>query len=124
MTLPKPSLVFRGAVPHQSVECKQARGKASRKAYDQGHYYLQVPKLGGHMSTTAACYVCFPVAPDWITNLWQGLRDADNDGELHATSPEKCRSTIHQEIVGAMLCRAGTRQRETRCHAQCSNAGV
>ena len=52
------------------------------------------------------------------------LRDADNDGELHATMPEKCRATLHQKIVWALLCCAGARQREARCRAQCADAGV
>ncbi|CAE7233296.1 unnamed protein product [Symbiodinium sp. CCMP2592] len=82
VTLPKPSLLFRGAVPHQSVECKQARGKACRKAYDQGHYYLQVPKTGSiHMTTTAAAFTTFPVAPDWITNLWQACKITEQVAE-------------------------------------------
>ena len=75
-------MVLRDAVPHQSVECKQARGKACRKAYDQGHHYLQVPKVGGiYMATTAACYVCFPVSPEWITNLWQACKIAEQTAE-------------------------------------------
>ncbi|CAE7510291.1 unnamed protein product [Symbiodinium natans] len=82
VTLPKPSLLFRGAVPHQSVECKQARGKACRKAYDQGHYYLQVPKIGSiHMTTTAPAFTTFPIAPDWITNLWQACKITEQVAE-------------------------------------------
>ena len=33
------------------------------------------------MATTAACYSSFPVAPDWITNLWQACKITDQTAE-------------------------------------------
>ena len=52
------------------------------------------------------------------------LGDADDNGKLHATMPEKCRATLHQKVVGALLCRAGAGQRRAGCHTQCANFAV
>ncbi len=75
VSMNKGDIVFRGAQPHMSVDCTQARGRSCRRAWDQGHYYLQCPKLGGiYMKTTAACYTCFGVSPEWVTSLWQSCK--------------------------------------------------
>ena len=75
VSMGKGDVVFRGAPPHMSVDCAQARGRSCRKAWDQGHYDLQCPKIGAiYMTTTAACYTCFGVSPEWVTSLWQSCK--------------------------------------------------
>ncbi|CAE7941282.1 unnamed protein product [Symbiodinium sp. KB8] len=65
-------LRFKGSLPYQSLEAPQARGRACKRAFDQGHFYLSAGKIGGvFMETTCLPFKAFPVTPEWITNLWQ-----------------------------------------------------
>lgn len=50
-------LKFKASFAYCSIDAPRARGRASRRAYDQGHFYLQVPKIGAvFMHTTALPY--------------------------------------------------------------------
>ncbi|CAK9030607.1 unnamed protein product [Durusdinium trenchii] len=80
--LPKSALDFRGAGPHISVDAPHARGRACKRAYDQGHFYLQVPKIGGiFMRTNSPAYDAFAVTPEWITSLWQTCKITKDTAE-------------------------------------------
>ena len=47
----------------------RARGRCTRRAFDQGHYYLQVPKIGAiRMATNYPACHAFPLTPEWVTN--------------------------------------------------------
>ena len=65
-------LKFKGCCPHVSGEGPKGRGRSSRKSFDCGHYYLQVPKKGQVFSeTNYRAFCAFNIAPDWISCLWQ-----------------------------------------------------
>ena len=47
-------LKFKASLAYCSIDAPRTRGRASRRAYDQGHFYMQVPKIGAvFMHTTA-----------------------------------------------------------------------
>ncbi|CAJ1460246.1 unnamed protein product [Effrenium voratum] len=72
VSLAASDLRFRDAHPYASVDAPRARGRSTRRSYDQGHYYLQVPKVGGVcMQTNYRAFNSYPISPDWVTNLWQ-----------------------------------------------------
>lgn len=58
VTLQAANLRFKLANPYISVDAPRARGRCTRRAFDQGHYYLQVPKIGAiRMATNCpACH--------------------------------------------------------------------
>jgi len=65
-------LTFMNTYPHTSVDCVKARGRAVKKAFDQGHYYLSVAKLGGILSGgNVTPNQSYPVNPEWVTQWWQ-----------------------------------------------------
>jgi hypothetical protein len=47
------------------------------------------------MSTSCACYTCFPVSPEWITALWQGCKITKNTAEQEYV---KCKKNIRAYI--------------------------
>ena len=68
----KDGLRFQGSLPYRSLEAPQARGRSCKRAFDQGHFYLQAGKIGGVLlETNSPAFKAFPVTPEWITNLWQ-----------------------------------------------------
>ena len=49
-------LRFKGSLPYKSLEAPQARGRACKRAFDQGHFYLSAGKIGGYSWRQHACH--------------------------------------------------------------------
>ncbi len=66
-------LKFRNSQPYKSLSAPVARGRACKRAYDQGHFYLTPLKTGAIChATNAPPFKSYPVSPEWITGMWQG----------------------------------------------------
>jgi len=66
----KRGLEFQGAKPHVSEDCMTARGRCTKKARDQGHYYVVAPKTGSIFRfCTHAPHHSYAVNPQWVTSL-------------------------------------------------------
>ena len=52
-------LRLKGSLPHKSLVAPQARGRACKPAFDQGHFYLSAGKIGGVRS----CHGNFRLKP-------------------------------------------------------------
>ena len=88
----KPSLLFRSCMPYISSEAPRGRGRCLRTAYNQGHYYLQCPKIGNiFMTTTCKCYDVVAVSPEWVTQLWQCQKLTSTEAEKEYI---KCKRNI------------------------------
>jgi len=65
-------LSFESVLPYKSTESARARGRSCKKAFDQGHYYLMVPKVSGVFRlATHQANKEYPVSAEWVTSLWQ-----------------------------------------------------
>jgi len=76
-------IMFKGTFPHTSLDCVKARGRAVKKAFDQGHYYLSVSKLGGIMNqSTVQPNASYAVNPEWVTAWWQQNKISSSTARL------------------------------------------
>ncbi|CAE7545655.1 unnamed protein product [Symbiodinium sp. CCMP2592] len=69
----EPGLTFRNSQPYRSLAAPVARGRACKRAYDQGHFYSTPLKTGAILhATNAPPFKSYAVSPEWITSMWQG----------------------------------------------------
>ena len=90
VTLQAANLRFKLANPYISVDAPRARGRCTRRAFDQGHYYLQVPKIGAiQMATNYPACHAFPLTPEWVTNLWATQKIASSTAKAEYVRAKK-----------------------------------
>lgn len=90
VALPSAELRFKNANPFTSSDAPQGRGRSSRRSFDQGHFYLQVPKVGGiFVATNYEACTAFAIAPDWVTNLWQCHKISDETARMQYVRAKK-----------------------------------
>ncbi|CAE7495760.1 unnamed protein product [Symbiodinium sp. CCMP2592] len=90
----EPGLKFRNSQPYRSLAAPVARGRACKRAYDQGHFYLTPLKTGAILhATNAPPFKSYAVSPEWITSMWQGDKlSPESAKELYL----KCKKHVKQ----------------------------
>ena len=127
----KKGLCFMGSHPHFSEEVPKARGRACKRAFDQGHFYLYVDKIGSiFRSSTDPAFTAFPVSPDWITQYWSTCKITDATARAAYIQAKKhvkqylvaCLAVWLSWVLGGDSTRVGS-GREMSCHIEEGRAG-
>ena len=112
LVMERQALVFENACAYISTDAPRARGKATKAAWDQGHYYLQCPKEGQiFVFSTCPCFSVIPVKPEWVTQLWQLQKLSTENASREYL---KCRKHVKQYLDNVSFCQRAEEESQIR----------